>query len=478
MEPHVATSVKLAPGQAQSASGKLRLDYAAVGRLAFPFMLNSAVQAVLNATDTWFIGRLSPDATAAIGAVYWPVLVFVLLFGGVGLSVQTLVAQAFGGGRRVRAAQATWTAMWASLFTLPLFAVLALSGARLFAPFGIAPATLALALDYWSPRMLAAPLGIALWSLLGFFNGVGRPMVTLRVTASVAVANAVLNQVFVFDLELGVAGSAWATGAAQLLGVALALTAFLAAGTRRQFRSHLTARLRLGPLLRQFRLGLPMGVLYAADIMGFALFQLMQVHAGIVDGAATQIVMMLTSFCYMPAVGIAMAGTTLVGQAIGAGTPDWAAKVGNSIIVLAMIYMGLSGLLLAALGPWLMPLFTNRGANQALDVAALGVRLLWIAAGYQLFDGMSLASGACLRGAGDVRLPSIMVLALSWGCFVPLAHSLSFAPGAGWVNWLPQFGLGAAGGWFAALAYICCLGLMLFARWGSGAWRRVRLQIG
>ena len=63
-----------------------------------------------------------------------------------------------------------------------------------------------------------------------------------------------------------------------------------------------------------------MGLLSAADILGFALFQLMQVRLGTVDGASTQIVMMLTSFCYMPAVGIAMAGTTLVGQAIGAGT--------------------------------------------------------------------------------------------------------------------------------------------------------------
>jgi multidrug resistance protein, MATE family len=218
-------------------------------------------------------------------------------------------------------------------------------------------------------------------------------------------------------------------------------------------------------------------VLTAADIMGFALFQLMQVRLGTVDGASTQIVMMLTSFCYMPAVGIAMAGTTLVGQAIGAGTPDWAAKVGNGITVIAMVYMGFSGLLLAAAGPWLMPLFTNSAESDAPLVAALGCRLLWIAAGYQLFDGLSLSAGACLRGAGDVRIPSIMVIALSWGFFVPLAHILSFKPGSGWVSWLPQLGFGAAGGWFAALAYICSLGVVLFLRWRSGAWRQVVLPL-
>src|ERR1700685_2271739 len=88
--------IKLLPGQALSSSGRPRLDYLAVSTLALPFMLNSAVQAVLNATDTWFIGRLSPAATAGVGAVYWPILVCVLLFGGIGLSVETSVAQAYG----------------------------------------------------------------------------------------------------------------------------------------------------------------------------------------------------------------------------------------------------------------------------------------------------------------------------------------------------------------------------------------------
>ena len=178
--------VPLLPGQTLNSSGKPRLDYAAVASLAFPFMLNSAVQAVLNGTDTWFMGRLSAAATAAIGAVFWPVLMFLLFLGGVGLSVQTLVAQAYGARRYVRAAQATWTALWASLLTLPLFVVLAVAGDRLFSPFGIPEETLHLAVQYWTPRMLCAPAGIALWSVLGFFNGVGRPLVTLRITVIVA----------------------------------------------------------------------------------------------------------------------------------------------------------------------------------------------------------------------------------------------------------------------------------------------------
>jgi MATE family multidrug resistance protein len=469
--------INLLPGQALSADGRPRLDYWAVSALALPFMLNSAVQAVLNATDTWFIGRLSPTATSAIGAVYWPILVCILLFGGIGLSVQTSVAQAHGGRRYARASQATWIALWASLLTVPLFALLASTGAGIFSPFGIPHETLTLALEYWFPRILGGPLAIALWALLGFFNGIGRPLITLWVTVGVAIANALLNQLLMFHYGLGIAGSAWATDAAQLIGVTGALGLFLGRATRQRYRSHLTTRLHGRILLGQFKLGFPMGLLIAADILGFALFQLMQVRLGTVDGAATQIVMMLTSFCYMPAVGIAMAGTTLVGQAIGAQRRDWAFKVGNGIILIAVVYMGAIGVLLAAAGPWVLPFFTNGADPQSGAVVSRGVGLLWIAAGYQLFDGLNISSSACLRGAGDVRLPAIMVLALSWLFFVPLAHSLSFASGKGWVDWLPQFGLGAVGGWFAALAYVCCLGLMLLLRWRSGAWRRISLTL-
>ncbi|HSZ09632.1 MAG TPA: MATE family efflux transporter [Steroidobacteraceae bacterium] len=469
--------IDLLPGQALSKSGRPRLDYLAVARLAFPFMVNSAVQAALNATDTWFIGRVSPAATAAIGAVYWPVLVFVLLFGGVGLSVQTLVAQAYGGRRYARASQATWTALWASLLTIPLFAVLAIGGASIFGPFGLPRDIMQLALAYWQPRMLGAPLGVAVWAVLGFFNGIGRPTVALRIAAGVAVINALFNQLFMFNLGLGVAGSAWATNAAQLLGVAVALIWFLGPGTRARFKSHLTMRFHGGTLWRQLQLGFPMGLLIAADILGFAMFQLMQVRLGTIDGASSQIVMMLTSFCYMPAVGIAMAGTTLVGQAIGARRRDWAFKVGNGIVLIAVLYMGAIGVLLAALGPWLLPFFTNFADPQAGAVVKRGCILLWIAAGYQLFDGLNISSSAILRGAGDVRLPALMVLTLSWLLFVPLAHSLSFAPRQGWVDWLPQYGLGAVGGWFAALIYIFFLGWMLFFRWRSRAWASISLPL-
>ena len=97
------------------------------------------------------------------------------------------------------------------------------------------------------------------------------------------------------------------------------------------------------------------------------------------------------------------------------------------------------------------------------------------AAAYQIFDGLYCGSSFCLRGAGDTRVPAATALVLSWFFFVPLAHTLIFAPGAGWIDGLPQFGLGAKGGWLALMSYCTLLGTAMFWRWRHGAWRRFRL---
>jgi MATE family multidrug resistance protein len=311
--------------------------------------------------------------------------------------------------------------------------------------------------------------------MLGFFNGIGRPRVTLLISLVTTGANALLNQLFIFRLGWGIAGSAWATNVAQVAGLLLAVAIFLRPAYRRRYASHLTWRPHGGVLLQQLRLGLPMGLSPAADLLGFAIFQMMQTRLGTAGGAATQMVVMLTSLAYMPGFGIASAGTTLVGQSIGAGARGWALRVGNRVILLAALYMGGIGVLIALGGSWVLPFFTGSHDAEAAAAVALGMRLLWLAAGYQFFDGLNLGSSMCLRGAGDVRVPALLVLPVSLLLFAPLAHAFTFAPGQGWVHFLPQFGWGAVGGWVAVLIYVMVLGSTLFLRWRSCAWQKIRL---
>jgi MATE family multidrug resistance protein len=464
------------PARRFDATGKPHVDLRAIVRLAAPLMATNAVQALLNLTDLWFIGRLSTDATAAIGAIYWIVTCAVLLFGGVGLAVQTFVAQAHGSRRGARASRALWNALWASLAIVPVFLVLAWLGPWILRPFSLEPHVEQLALEFWRPRMAGAFIGSMAWATLGFFNGISQVRYTLIVVLTTTVTNAIANQFFMFDLGLGIRGSAWGTNVAQLTGLAMSMAFFLRADIARKYRSRITWRPRLGVIRAQLVVGLPIGVMYGADVLGLALSQMMIATTSAVGAAATQIVMALTSMAYMPTIGIALAGTTLVGQSIGAGDRDWANRMGNVVISMCAGLMGCIAVLLLVVGPWVLALFVKADDPNATAVVALGLTLLWPAAAYQIFDGLYCGSGFCLRGAGDTRVPAATALVLSWFFYVPLAHTLVFTPDQAWIGGLPQAGLGAKGGWIALMSYCTLLGLSMFWRWRHGAWRRMRLS--
>ncbi len=453
--------------------GKRRVDYREILLLALPLFLSSGVQAVLNLTDSWFIGRLSTDAIAAMGALYFLILVLFVLFGGVGMYVQTLVAQAYGEGKPHQAAQAVGTGFWSALLLTPLFVVLAVSGAELLKLFQFSPTVEQFAIDYWTPRLLGLTIAIINLGLTAFFNGVGKTTITLWVSITIALLNVVLNEELMFQLGMGMAGAAWATTLSLMAGMMLFLWVFLSRNIRQDFQSHRVWNPQWPTIRYLFAAGLPLGFLMTADLTGIAFFQIMQVKLGVVPGAATQVVMMLTSTAYMPTLGIAQAGTTLVGQSIGAGNRRWAQRLGNVVIALCVIYAVTANVVLALNGQWLIPLFVTTTDGQVAAVIALSQTLLWVAIAYNAFNALNIGSAFCLQGTGDVRMPSLIAVFLSWLGFVPLTHILTFAPGEGLADGLPQFGFGVFGGWTAATLFTVVLSSCLFWRWRFGSCKKL-----
>ena len=98
--------------------GRRSVDYRAIAILAFPLFLDSLTYIIVNLTDNWFIGRISTDATAAVGAIHWLMFVLIMLLACVGVAVQTQAAQAFGSGNLTQAAKITWMGIWAAGLTI------------------------------------------------------------------------------------------------------------------------------------------------------------------------------------------------------------------------------------------------------------------------------------------------------------------------------------------------------------------------
>lgn len=460
------------PAARVDSQGKRRVDYRRILLLAFPLFLSNGVQAVLNLTDAWFIGRLSTDAIAAMGALYFLITVLFILFGGVGMYVQTLVAQAYGKGQPFQASQAVSLGCWSALLLTPLFIFLAFPGGKLLSLFQLSPAVEQLAISYWTPRLLGLGIAIANLGLAGFFNGIGKTRITLWIWISIGLINVVLNEGLMFQLGMGMAGAAWATTLSLTIGTVLFLMVFLSGKIHQDFHSRRVWPPHWQMIRCLVSMGLPLGFLMTADLMGISLFQIMQVKLGVVPGAATQVVMMLTSTAYMPTLGIAQAGTTLVGQSIGAGHRPWAKRLGNIAITLSVLYSVSVNALLAWNGRWLVPIFVTTTDGQVEAVIQLSQTLLWLAVVYNAFNALNIGSAFCLQGTGDIRMPSLLAILLTWLGFVPFTHILTFAQGEGLVNFLPQLGIGVFGGWIAAILFTLVLSACLLWRWRSGDWQK------
>ena len=451
--------------------GQVRVDLRAILAMAFPLFIHAGLQAVLNLTDTWFVSRISSQAVAGVGGVYWLILGLLLLVTGMGMAVQTYAAQAYGARKYGRAARSAWNGIWLAALTIPVFALLVWLGDRLVPALALPEGVGQSALDYWGPRFSGGPIAVAQTAVLSFFMAIGQVRLALSVNIVIAILNAVFNAWFIWGFGWGVSGVAWATTASLACGWLMAMTIFLNGSLRWRYRSRRFWRPQPKRIYAIAALGFPIGLSIAFDVLGLAAFQAMVTKLGAVQGAATQIVMMLTSVAYMPAVGLGKAGTTLVGQSIGAGRPDWARRVGNRVVGLTTGYMLAVGVVLALFAEFWMGLFVSTSDPSGPAVIALGITLAWIAGAYQVFDGVHLGSVFCLRGAGDTRVPAILLLSMSWGLFVPLSYLFSFERGQGWFD-LPGLGWGAAGGWIAALLYIALLAGVLGWRWFSGRWMR------
>jgi MATE family multidrug resistance protein len=177
--------------------------------------------------------------------------------------------------------------------------------------------------------------------------------------------------------------------------------------------------------------------------------------------AANIFVFRYMSVSFMPAFGLSIAVTALVGRYIGMGRPDLAAQRANLGFVVTACYMVACGLLFFFGRSTLMGLFTADP-----QVLAIGKLLLVVAAIYQLFDAMYIIYNGALRGAGDTLIPAIMTATMCWAITVFGGYFVSRT----WPH------VGPVGPWVAAALYGAILGVFLLVRFRRGRWRSIRLD--
>lgn len=422
--------------------------------LAAPVIIAELGWVAMGIVDTLMVGRLGPEAIGAVGLAS-AVFIAVAVFGmGLLLGLDPLVAQAFGAGRIDECHRWLVAGVWlATLATLPIVGVVYLLNLAL--PYiGLPLPVVALAQPYlavvgWS----LAPLlfYVAFRRYLQAMNIV-RP-VTYTLIAANAV-NAIANWVLIFGLygapRLGVTGAAWATFASRSVMAAALLLVIL------RHERHMMPRLRDTPLtldmarvLTLVRLGLPAAAQMLIEVGVFASATALAGRVSATSLAAHQIAIHMASVTFMIPYGLSSAAAVRVGQAIGRRDPDGAIVAGWTAILLGVAFMATAALVFLS-----VPGLLIRAFSDDVEVIATGVRLLFVAAVFQLFDGLQGVTTGALRGLGDTRTAMLWNLAGHWIVGLPLGYLLCF-----------HWGYGLVGLWWGLSAGLVICGTSLIVVW-------------
>jgi MATE family multidrug resistance protein len=373
---------------------------------------------------------------------------------GVLLGLDPLVAQAFGAGRLDQCHRWLVDGVWLGvLVAVPTVALIYGMRATLGA-WGLPPEVESLVHPY---------LGILTWSLppLLLYVAFRRYLQAMHLVRPVMIAlllsnivNAVGNWVLIFGHlgfpAMGVRGSAWATLVARVFMAAYLFVVIL------RHEAHVTPRLRDTPmgidparLRRLFALGIP-----AAGQMVFevGVFSAATALAGRVSAdalAAHQIALNMAAFTFMVPFGIASAAAVRVGHAVGRRDPAGAMRAGWTAIAIGVGFMSVAAAVFLLVPGALVRAFTSDPA-----VVRIGTALLFVAAAFQLFDGVQGVTTGALRGLGDTQTAMFWNLGGHWIVGLPLGYFLCFRRGYGVVGlW-----------WGLSLGLIIC-GIALIVAW-------------
>jgi len=441
-------------------------------RLAWPLVLGNLLQTFYNLADVFWVGRVSPEAVAAVSLMFPLSWMFVSTAMGVTAATIALVSQHVGAGND---RQADHVVAQTTLLAVAVATVLAVAGFlgrhELLFWIGARDRVFVESLAYIEVIFLTLPLTFLFFAFRASLQGAGDTRTAMWLMVLSAGFNVVLDPFLVLGWgpfpAWGTRGAAVATLVARVLVAGAGIYVLLRGdwGVQLHLRD-----LRPDPdvLRRLVDIGYPATLDGWARSFAAVAMAALVARFGPIATAAYGIGIRLMSVSWTVAGAVGQATATGVGQNLGAETPDRAAEVTWKATSATM------GLLFAAGGiVWLVPEVAMRVFIDDPAVVAEGVVFLRIVAlSWALFSGLMVVQGA-FRGAGDTRIAMVLSFCSRWVFRIPTALVLAFSwtvavPGLGTVSGLAW---GAAGLWWA-YAFAAVASFLLGVAWFlGGTWR-------
>jgi len=407
--------------------------FAALIILAIPMILEMSMESLFAIVDTFFVSKLGAESIAVVGLTE---SVLALIYAvGVGLSIgaTATVARRFGERDLDGAAR---TATHVVYLGVIVSIVMGLAGV-IFAPnifhlLGAEPHVVEMGTPFMRIMLGTNIVIVFLFLLNGIFRGAGDAAIAFRVLVIANGLNIIFCPLFIFGIgpfpELGVTGAAVATVCGRGTGVIFAAWALFGRkkGRLEVSRGHWTFDPKLlWSIISLSATGVLQFLIATASWTGLVMIV---AGFGSIAIAGYQIGLRVIIFVILPAVGLANAAATLVGQNLGAGQPERAERSVWMAGGINAALLGVAGLFFVLFSDAVISIFTTDP-----HVSQFGRDCLRIVGYGYAFYGLGMVMESSFNGAGDTWTPTYLNFFIFWMFEIPLAYVL-----ADRIGWGPQ----------------------------------------
>ncbi len=403
-------------------------DFKNLISLAIPLILSGLMESSIGFISSVFLAKLGPLELAAGSLASWGFATLMIIMWGLLTAVSVLVSRYFGAKDTKAIGAVLRDAIFLGLILVIPSTLLIWNAAPILTLLGQKAAIVSQAVPYLHALAWGILPDFISLILLQFIIGLGQTRINLIFTLAWVPVNVMLNYVFTFGKfgfpALGMAGLGWGTTASYWI-LALLLIAFM--GSRKIYRPYLKAsweKFKPTHVAELFKVGLPMGLMYALEIGFFFTMALIMGQYGIKEIDANQITMQYLGLFVTVVFATAQAVTVRMGHQIGAKNYQGANRAAYAGLILSF---GLT--FLAACSEWFLPrqlIAVDLGGMSISDseLIALTIQFLAIAAVFQLTESLRITLFGALRALEDTRFTLFTSFIAFWCIAIPMGFMI------------------------------------------------------
>lgn len=400
-------------------------------KIGLPVIAAQLLQMSMNFVDTVMAGNLSAEDLAAVaigGAIFFP---FVMLAAGIMMAITPIVAQLIGARNfreiGINARQGLWMSQ---LLAIPVFFIIR-NLDFIMQILDVAPRIIPVAQGYLEAISWGI-LPLCAYMALRFFNeGLSATRPAMYFALLGLFINIPGNYILMYGAfgfpQLGAVGCGYSSSIVSLVMFLGMLLFTVNHKPYRRFEIFSSFRWPEWKYFKEIlRIGIPIGLSSTMEVTMFAVVSLLMGSLSAIAVAGHQVAINFSAMTFMVPFGLATAITTRVGNAVGKGSIPEARSRGFIGISLATIFMCFTAIIMFTVPELITSMYTQD--NEVQEVA---IGLLYMAAIFQISDGLQVSSYGALRGLKDTKKPMYVNFVAYWLVGLPLGYYLGITRGIG-----------------------------------------------